>query len=45
MCKDGVLDVIFLVYADSIWVLDDAYIEIGELRNFLGGQREVLVEP
>ena len=42
--KDGVIDVRCLIYADATWGLDDAYIEIGELRNFLGGHREVFVD-
>ena len=29
LCKDGVLDERFLVYADSICLLDDASIDIG----------------
>ena len=45
MCMDGVLDVICLIYSDTIWGLNDAYIEIGELRTFLGYQREVIVDP
>ena len=34
-----------LTYADAVCRLDDAYIEIGELRKFLGGHRGVFVEP
>ena len=34
-----------LIYADDIWGLDDVYIEIGDLRTFLGGHREALVDP
>ena len=34
-----------LIYVGSILVLNGAYIEIGELSTFLGGHREVLVEP
>ena len=45
MCKYGVLDVIYLLYADSIWGFYYAYIEIGYLRTFLGGHREALVDP
>ena len=39
--KDGVLYMICLIYTNTIWGLDDAYIEIEELRIFLGGHREV----
>ena len=35
---------IFLIYADAIWRLNDVYIEIGQFRNFLGGHKEVFVE-
>ena len=45
MCKDGVLDMSCLVYADAIWGFDYVYIEIVELRTFFEGHREVLVEP
>ena len=34
-----------LIYADAIWGLDDAYIEIGELSNLLVGYTEVPVDP
>ena len=34
-----------LIYVGSILVFNGAYIEIGELSTFLGGHREVLVEP
>ena len=44
MCKNGDLDVIFMIYADDIWVLDDGYIKIGDLMTLLGGHREGLVE-
>ena len=33
-----------MIYADTIWGLDDAYIEIGELRALLGGYRELIVD-
>ena len=45
MSKDGVLDVIFLIYYNAIWGLHDAWIMIGELGNLLGGQREVFIKP
>ena len=45
LCKYSVLDFRYLIYSNAIWVLDDAYIEIGELRKFLGGHRGVFVEP
>ena len=35
---------IFLVYDDVVWILNDAYSEIVELGNFLGGYRELFVE-
>ena len=44
MYKDCVLDVIYLVYAHSIWIFNDGKVEIGELWTFLGGHREVLVD-
>ena len=34
-----------MVYADDVWRLDDTYIDIGEFWNFLGGHREVFVNP
>ena len=37
--NDGVLGVGYLVYADSIWILNDAQVEIGEFWTFLGGYR------
>ena len=45
MCKDGFLDVRCLICADAVWGFYDAYIEIGNLRTFLGGHREVFVYP
>ena len=33
-----------LIYSDAVWRLYDEYIEIGELRNFLGGHREVFFD-
>ena len=41
MCKDGVLDVICLVYDDALYILNEAYIEIVEFSIFLGGHRKV----
>ena len=29
LCKNGVFDVIFLVYAYSIWIFNDAQVDIG----------------
>ena len=37
------MDVRCLIYDDNTWGLNDAYIEIGELGNFLEGNREVFV--
>ena len=34
-----------LIYADDIWGLDDVYIDIGDLRTFLRGNREVVFKP
>ena len=45
MYKYGALDVICIVYDDVVWILNDAKIEIGEFRNFLGAHREVFVDP
>ena len=45
MCKDVVLDVIFLIYAYAVRRLNYACIEIGEFRTVLGGHRELFVEP
>ena len=36
---------IFLIYDDDTYILNDAYIEIGEFRTFLGGHSGVFVEP
>ena len=33
-----------MIYADTIWVLYDACIDIGELRTFLVVHREVFVD-
>ena len=44
MYKDGVLDVICMVYAYFVWILNDAHIEIGEFSNFLVDHREVFVD-
>ena len=44
-CKYGVLDVICILYADAIWGLYYAYIDIGYLRTFVVGHRELLVDP
>ena len=45
MCKDGVLDVRCLIYADDVWVLNENQIKIEEFRNFLGGQGELFIDP
>ena len=34
-----------LIYTDYIWVWDDASIDIVDMRTFLGGHREVFVDP
>ena len=44
LCKYGVLNVRFILYADSIWGLDYAYIDIGELMPFLRGHIELFEE-
>ena len=44
MCKDSVLYAICLIYADTVRILNYAFIEIGELRNFLGCHRELFVD-
>ena len=45
LCKDCVLGVIFLVYADDVWIMNDEYNKIGELWTYLGGPGEVFVAP
>ena len=35
LCKDGVQYVIYLFYADFVWIFNDVYIEIGEFLNLL----------
>ena len=44
MYKDDLLIVICLVYGYSIWIFNDAYIEMGEFWTFLLCHREVLVD-
>ena len=43
--KDDVLGVICLVNAYSIWTSNDPQVDIGELWTFLGGHKEVLIQP
>ena len=38
------MDLRCLIYTDSIWGLYNAYIEIGELRTFIGGHRELFFD-
>ena len=45
LCKDGGLDVGYMVNADTIWRLNNTQVNIGELWNFFGGFREVLGDP
>ena len=44
MCKDGVLYVIYMVYVDPIWILNDVQDNMGELWNLLRGHRELPVD-
>ena len=44
MFKYVVLDVICLVYNDSIWRFNNAYIEIGEFWTFLDVHRELIFD-
>ena len=34
-----------MIYSDDIWGFNYMYIEIGDLRTFLGGHMEALVDP